>query len=179
MRTLQTELAGHKYAHVERERRWLAHPNRRPSLDGLPHVRIEDRYIDGARLRLRRMTDSATGAVSLKLGKKYETGDPLARPMVTTYLDAAEYALLETLPARPIVKRRYQLPGMAGPFSFDAFEGALAGLALIEIEMSDDASLRALDAPAWAGREVSADPDYEGGSLARNGMPKETAWPNF
>jgi CYTH domain-containing protein len=179
LRTLETEMAGHKYAHVERERRWLVHPDRAPALDGLAHVRIEDRYIEGTRLRLRRMTDSASGTVALKLGKKYECADPLARPMVTTYLTPAEYALLATLPARSLAKARYTLPGAAGLFSLDRFEGPLEGLALIEIEMPDDASLRALDTPGWAGRDVSADPAYEGGTLARHGLPQESPWPSF
>ena len=52
-----------KYAHIERERRFLVDPGKRPDLAGLSFVEIEDRYLDGTRLRLRRMRDSATGAV--------------------------------------------------------------------------------------------------------------------
>lgn len=178
MRTIETEMAALKYAHVERERRWLVHPDRRPSLDGAPHIRIEDRYIEGTRMRLRSMTDSASGTVSLKLGKKYETGDPLARPMVTTYLSRAEYDLLMTLPARPVAKRRYEVSEAAHLFSLDLFEGPLAGLELAEIEWPDDTALRALDPPGWAAREVTTDPRYEGGSLAHTGMPKENPWPS-
>jgi len=178
MRTLETEMAAHKSAHVERERRWLVHPDRRPSLENVPHIHIDDRYVDGTRLRLRSMTDSVSGATSLKLTKKYEAEDPLARPMVTTYLSQAEYDLLATLPARPITKRRYTVPGAARLFSLDRFEGPLAGLELIEIEWPDDAGLRALDSPGWAARDVSTDPRYEGGSLAHNGMPEENPWPS-
>lgn len=161
IRGLDDELADHKYSHVERERRFLVDPTARPDLDGRPSILIEDAYIDATRMRLRRMT--AAGRIVHKLTKKYEAADPGARPIVTTYLTEAEYGLLAVLPAHRLVKRRYAL----GTFSIDLFEGALAGLELAESEQPDDPSLRALVAPAWAIREVSADPNYEGGNLVR------------
>lgn len=166
MRGADDERRAPKYAHVERERRWLVDTALRPDLDGLPHILIEDRYITGTRMRLRRMTDSATGEQSLKLTKKYDCDDPLARPIVTTYLTAAEYDLLARLDARALAKRRYKLDG----FSLDRFEGALAGLELAEIEWPDDAGLRRLQPPPWAASEVSHDPRYQGGTLAEHGV---------
>ena len=109
MRGFSDEMCVPKYAHVERERRWLVDRNARPPLDGLPFVAIADRYIHGTRLRLRRMTDEGSGAQSLKLTKKYHCADPLARPIVTFYLAEDEHALLATLPADPLSKRRYRL----------------------------------------------------------------------
>jgi CYTH domain-containing protein len=162
IRGLDEELRALKYSHVERERRFLVDPVRRPDLTGRPHILIEDKYIDGTRMRLRRMIASDTGRIVLKLGKKYEGADPLARPMVTTYLTDAEYALLGGLAAHPLVKRRYPL----GAFSIDLFEGALVGLELAESGRPDAAALAALVPPDWALREVSEDPAYEGGTLA-------------
>lgn len=78
-----------KYARLERERRWLVDRTACPDLSAHAHVLIEDRYIDGTRLRLRRTTDSASGEQLFKLTKKYDTGDPLARPIVTAYLRAS------------------------------------------------------------------------------------------
>lgn len=172
MRTGADEAAAPKYAHVERERRWLVDPARAPA-PGAAHLLIEDRYIAGTRMRLRRMTDSASGAVALKLTKKYEAVDPLARAIVTAYLHEAEFALLAGLPGAMIVKRRFDLVAGGITYSLDRFEGALAGLALAEIEWPDDAGLRGLPAPPGAIREVSDDPRYQGGSLVASGIPKE------
>ena len=39
------------------------------------------------------------------------------------------------------------------------------------VERDPEAGLRALDAPAWAIRDVSQDPRYQGGTLVRDGIP--------
>jgi len=163
IRGIDEELRTRKYTHIERERRFLVDPARRPDLSGHPSILIEDRYIDGTRLRLRRMTASDTGRVVLKLTKKYETADPRAQPMVTAYLTDAEFALLAALPAQRLVKRRYAV----GSYSIDLFEGPLAGLELAESEQPDEAALAALAQPEWALREVSDDPRYSGGHLVQ------------
>ena len=69
-RGLDTEARDPKYARVEFERRWLVDASARPPLDGLSFTLIEDRYIEGTRLRLRRMARGARTV--LKLTKKYE-----------------------------------------------------------------------------------------------------------
>lgn len=154
-----------KYSLVERERRWLV-----AQLPPLPaaHRRIEDRYIIGTRLRLRRITDSETGAVQHKLTRKYDSADPAARPIVTAYLEAAEHAVVAALPAHVITKRRHRLDG----FSVDVFDGPLAGLVLAEREAADAASLAALPQPAWLGADVTQNPCYQGGHLAAHGLPE-------
>ncbi len=167
MRGGDEEARSPKYAHIERERRFLIDRASRPDLAGLPFVRIEDRYIEGTRLRLRRMRDSTTGLVVLKLTKKYEAADMLARQIVTAYLTEAEFDVFASLPAFPLSKRRYTVEAREGEFGIDLFEGALDGLELGEIELADDAALRALVAPSWAIADVSEDIRYEGGHLAR------------
>lgn len=173
MRTGDEEARSPKYAHIERERRWLMDPAQRPALPSA-YVLIEDRYITGTRLRVRRMTDSATGVTALKLTKKYDAADPRARPIVTTYLTSTEYMLFSSLPAAALTKRRFKL-GAANDltWSVDQFDLSLAGLELAEIEWPDDVGLRDLPSPPGAVREVSDDPRYEGGSLAINGFPGE------
>ena len=173
MRTLEDEARAPKYAQIERERRWLVRPDADPEAEALRCLLIEDRYVDGTRLRLRRMTDLATGERAHKLSRKYEAPDPLARPIVTAYLTSGEHAVFAALPARELSKRRYTVREGDRFFNVDRFEGTLAGLSLTEIEQEDDAALRILEPPQWAGREVSHDLCYQGGALARNGMPKE------
>ena len=172
MRTGTDEAERPKYAHVERERRWLVDAARWPVHNAVGHVLIEDLYIDGTVLRLRRMTDSASGNITRKLTKKYPTSDVRARPIVTAYLTDAEYAVFATLPARPLRKRRHVLPESAGGYSVDVFLGPLAGLVLAERECADDRTLAALAAPPWALREVTDDPAYAGGMLATTGRPE-------
>ena len=140
---------------------------RRPDLTDHRSILIEDRYIIGTRLRLRRMTDSVTGEAALKLTKKYEAADALARPIVTSYLDDAEYALLLQLPAMPLIKRRYPIHVPEGEIGIDIFEGALSGLQTAEIEIADDAALRAFAPPEWTIADISNDPRFQGGNLIR------------
>jgi CYTH domain-containing protein len=169
MRGGDDEVRSPKYAHIERERRFLVDRASRPDLAGLPFVQIQDRYIVGTRLRLRRMDDSATGLIVLKLTKKYEAADALARPIVTAYLADAEYEVFAALPALALSKRRYAVETPDGAFGIDLFEDALQGLELAEIELADDVALRALSTPPWAIADVSEDGRYEGAWLARLG----------
>lgn len=156
-----------KYALVERERRWLVPTDQLPALPAA-HRRIEDRYIVGTRLRLRRITDSESGAVQNKLTRKYESDDAVARPIVTAYLDAGEHSVVAALPAHFLVKRRHRL----GEFSIDLFEGPLAGLILAESEQPDAEALASLPLPAWLGTDVTDNPCYQGGNLAAHGLPE-------
>ena len=172
IRGLDTEAGDPKYARIEFERRWLVDPAAPPT-PGPFMTLIEDRYIDGTRMRLRRMSRPDLGEVKWKLTKKYECEDASARPIVTAYLTGAEYGLLCTLPARELVKRRYHLELNGRWWSLDLFEGARAGLALVEVEEANAEALAALVPPPWATKEVTHDPRYQGGSLAQsNAIPE-------
>jgi len=171
-RNLEAELVSGKYARPELERRWRADPALRPPVDDLASVVIEDRYLTGTRLRLRRMTRS-DGWSACKLTKKYETDRPETRPIVTAYLTETEYALFAALPAHPMRKRRYHVPIEGLYWSLDTFEGPLAGLELLEIEAPDETALAALVPPPWATKEVTHDPRYQCGSLAQTNLIPE------
>ena len=155
-----------KYAKLENERRFLVDAARLPDLAGLPFRRIEDRYLIGTRLRLRSMTDSATGARELKFCKKYPGDDPVSGPITNLYLGEAEHAVLAALPARVISKRRHRLDHDGRPFGVDVFEGELVGLVLCEAEAESREAILALTFPPWAAREVTADPFFTGGNLS-------------
>src|SRR5262245_64938384 len=101
-----------KYARPERERRFL--------LAGLPSgspvatVRIEDRYIEGTRLRLRKMTSiDRNGAMT---GEQYKLAQKLPAPdgspglITNVYLSAAEHGRLAALPAGVLRKTRHSYP---------------------------------------------------------------------
>lgn len=159
-----------KYAAVERERRWLC-----TGLPDLPVLRaeaIEDLYVDGSRLRLRRATPVGGGAPVLRLSKKADLA-PERRLITTLYLSPEEYALFEGLPGRVMRKTRHYYAGEGVTLSVDRFEGPLAGLFLAETEFADDAAMAAFPDPAFAVREVTDDPRYTGGELVRTGVPDE------
>ena len=173
IRGLDTETGEPKYARIELERRWLVDTAARPPLGGAWMTLIEDRYIDGSRMRLRRMSRPDLNEVKWKLTKKYECEDPAARPIVTSYLTEREYEVLAALPARPMRKCRYHLPIGDRFWSLDLFEGALAGLELVETEAIDEAELGELVPPGWATKEVTHDRRYQCGALAQtNAIPE-------
>lgn len=153
-----------KYAHVERERRWLlaAAPE---GLETERSLAITDRYLVGTRLRLRE-TLADDGAVVRKLGHKVRLGDgPDEIACTSVYLDDAEWAALSVLESRLLrkVRRRAHLDGV--PVSLDEFEGHCAGLVLLEVDRGDgpDTGLpAALDAVA----EVTSDGAFTGAELA-------------
>ncbi|TAJ56084.1 hypothetical protein [Brevundimonas sp.] len=160
-----------KYAAVERERRWLC-----AALPDLPVLRaedIEDLYVDGSRLRLRRATPVGGGEPILRLSKKADLA-PDRRLITTIYLTGAEYALFEGLPGRLMRKTRHYYAAAGATLSVDRFEGALAGLFLAEAEFGDDAAMAAFPDPAFALREVTDDPRYTGGALVLHGFPDGT-----
>ncbi|HEY4000042.1 MAG TPA: hypothetical protein VGO93_14300 [Candidatus Xenobia bacterium] len=148
----------HRYALIERERRFLV---RRPPPEAPSAVRhVFDRYIDGTRLRLRRMDGV------FKLGQKIPSmaGPPgLQGDLTNMYLSRAEYDVLSVLPAAIIRKTRHSFP----PLVLDVFEGHLTGLLIAEVEFDSDEAMAAFQPPAWCMREISMDPRYTGGVLAR------------
>jgi CYTH domain-containing protein len=141
-----------RYARLEDERRFVvaALP------DGAASPRlIEDRYVTGTRLRVRRVTDER-GTVC-KLGQKVHAGADRATAVwhTTMYLDDAEFAALAHLEGSALAKRRWSLPGGG---CADEFLGPLAGLVMVEGE-------RPFDAPP-SSVEVTDDGRYNGGALA-------------
>ncbi len=152
----------HKYARIERERRFLL--DRFPSADVVRIRRITDRYIDGTLLRLREQTDDG-GPATFKLTQKVPARASGAQQglITTIYLTKDEFGLLAQLPAKMLGKARYSVP----PFGIDIFEGALQGLRLAEAEFNSAAEAYALIVPDFILREVTNDERFTGGQLVR------------
>ncbi|WP_017932791.1 hypothetical protein [Nocardioides sp. Iso805N] len=151
-----------KYAHLETERRFL--------LGGLPDgvvgvSDIVDHYLDGTRLRLREVTrDRMTVR---KLSQKVRLAGPAVIAHTTLYLDDAEWALLSTLPARSLRKRRHHLVRDGRAIAVDEFAD---GTLVAEIDGGED---RPADPPAWLPviREVTDDEAFTGGGRAASVGP--------
>ncbi|TWB57961.1 CYTH domain-containing protein [Rhizobium sp. ERR 922] len=151
-----------KYARPEYERRFLLSDI--PDLSGIAFRLIEDLYLDGTRLRLRKII-CEDGNEQYKLCKK--SPGPSANPLaiVNIYLTSQEYDLLSALNGKGIRKRRYNIAS-SEYLCLDVFEGQLVGLVLCEIEAESVALLEAHALPHWIGRDVSDDPFFTGGNLA-------------
>ena len=147
-----------KYAHVERERRWLL-DGPPPFPDDARQVRIVDRYLTGTRLRLRETTE-VDGQVLRKLGHKVRIGEG-AREVAHTslYLDDAEWAVLGALPARTLTKTRTLVPLGVGHVAVDVHADGV-----VVAEIDGDGEIPA-DWPVV--REVTDDEAFTGAALAR------------
>ena len=163
-----------QYTLVERERRWLCRYVPRERV-----VRTEmvtDLYVTGTQLRLRDARPIDGGAPKLRFSRKADI-DAHTRLITSIYLPVAEFVVLAAaLPGVRIRKIRHTLHHLPGiQMSVDEFQDELAGLTLVEAEFETRDLLAAFPAPDFAMREVTDDPRFTGGSLARNGRPKDDA----
>ncbi len=151
-----------KYAHVERERRWLlAEMPQVP--DDAQQLRIVDRYLSGTRLRLREVTQPDQKVVR-KLGQKVRLRDDAAEVAHTSiYLDDAEWETLAVLPGDELTKTRTLVPYDGWTVALDVHAD---GTVLAEIDAGDGPAGE-LPVSYVVVREVSDDERYTGAALAR------------
>jgi CYTH domain-containing protein len=170
--TIPAVNVGSKYARAEIERRFL--------LAGVPDGaeigavrRIDDRYLDGTRLRLRRMAER-DGPTELKLTQKLAApdGQGLQGALTTIYLSEAEHAVLAALPGAHLAKSRLSI----GPYGVDVFAGHLDGLVLAEVEFASAADAAAFAPAAFCHAELTADRRFTGGELVRATRAQVAAW---
>jgi CYTH domain-containing protein len=150
-----------RYARVEREQRWVlrALPDERDR-----PVSIADLYLDGTRLRVRRM-ETETGVV-YKLGQKVrpEPANPGVVKLTNMYLSAEEYSTLIQVGGAEILKTRWRWTPGPRTLAVDEFQGRLGGLIMAEVELHPDE--RRLDDPPLAAADVTDDDRFSGGVLA-------------
>jgi hypothetical protein len=105
----------HKYARVERERRFLL--DRFPSAGVVRTRHMTDRYLDGTQLRLREQTDDG-GPATYKLTQKIpaRAGGAQQGLITTIYLTGEEFRLLAQLPAKMLSKVRHSVPPLVSTF---------------------------------------------------------------
>jgi CYTH domain-containing protein len=161
-------LAG-KWARLELERRFL--------VGLLPEGiaadrswRIDDRYITGTHLRLRRMERIDGGETIFKLGQKQVPSPPDYSTMMITsiVLSPGEYDVLARLQSLELHKVRHQVEHDDDrTYSVDVFAAHLSGLILAEVDFETPEEMeRPLELPPWVIREVSDEVQFTGGALA-------------
>ena len=157
-----------QYTRPEFERRFLVAPGEGwQSLVETYSKQFDDLYIRHSHLRLRTLTDSATGREFIKLSKKLVTGSPYEQLVGSIPLSPMEYEFIAALPGDQIRKVRYYHFHEGNVFSIDVFERELAGLVLCEVEAATLDALMRLVPPSYCAHEVTADPFFTGGSLSR------------
>lgn len=157
-----------KYTRVEYERRFLVSPRADwKSLVESYSKTFEDKYLQGARLRLRILTDSDTGRRVIKLNKKFESHSLYFQTVSRILLSSGEYELLDSLEGNRLRKTRYYHNYLGRVFSVDVFGGELDGLVLCETEAESFEELMLAEPPAYAKHEVTEDPFFTGGNLCR------------
>ena len=77
----------------------------------------------------------------------------------------AEAMLLMLCDGALVEKTRYRVPHGAHVWEVDAFHGDNAGLILAEIELGNETE--PFERPGWLGEEVTSDPRYYSGHLAK------------
>lgn len=160
------------YVAIERERRWLCREVPRAPI--LESEAITDVYVTGTRLRLREARPTGGGAPRLRLSRKADL-DPRTRLVTSIYLPEEEFAVLAAaLPGVRVEKLRHRLQPAAGAaLLVDEFRGELEGLILAEAAFETPERLASFAMPHFALREVTEDPRFTGGQLARSGLPKD------
>jgi CYTH domain-containing protein len=156
-------------ARVRRER-WFLLPSLPRALAQGVAALIEDRYIAGTGLNLRRtLTPGARTAGDgplLTLGQRVRAGSRRSeRITLTDQLSPDEYAALARLPADVLVWRRYEVRLASRQCAVDVFSGELKGLVLAEAAFSSPEETVAFPPPVYAVAEVTGDERFAEWSL--------------
>jgi CYTH domain-containing protein len=157
-----------KYSCIEFERRFLVRAVPANIAASSYDWRIVDRYIEGTRLRLRRMESHIGDQIQRKLTQKFsESAEPTIQTTITNiYLNEVEYRVLEALGGNEILKYRYVIDFQNHQFGIDVFGGRHSGLILSEVEGESELALKQLPLPKFAVRDVTGDRFFTGGALA-------------
>jgi CYTH domain-containing protein len=86
--------------------------------------------------------------------------------------DGAFERLWPLTEGRRLVKHRYSREADRGVvLELDVYDGALDGLAVLEVEFPSQEAAAAFTAPDWVGAEVTGDRAYANQTLALHGLP--------
>lgn len=151
----------------EIERKFLVSEVPDPTALG-PGARLRQGYLalDGAvEVRLR-LTD---GAATLTV----KAGAGLHRTEVEVPLTAADADdLWPSTAGRRVEKVRHRVAVTEGVVAeVDRYDGDLAGLWTVEVELPSEAAAAAFVPPAWFGNELTGDPRWSNAGLALDGRP--------
>ena len=143
-------------------------------LDEHPHERIRQGYFvigaDGTEARVRRGDGGCF--LTVKSGRG-QTRTEVELPIPQRAFDS----LWPLTRGRRVRKVRYHVPVDGGTAEVDVYRRKLKGLVVVEVEFNSEEEAAAFRAPDWFGEEVTGDERYSNQSLARHGLPEDTACP--
>lgn len=151
-----------KYANAEIERRWLVDLQAVGPLEAVAFRDIEDLYLPGTGLRLRKM-EQPSGKAVYKFCKKYGKASALSEPITNLYLSEAEYGLLAQISGHLLRKRRYAVAGGA----LDLY--GQGEFAVFEVEFKSEAEAVQYIPPSFVREEVTDNAFFSGAQLASRG----------
>ena len=130
------------------------------------HLQLFDNYIDGTRLRLRKIRDPYTKTWTWALQQHIRVdGDHGISKLSEIHLDEAEYEIFSRFEGREIRKNRYFHEVDQVSFTFDVYLGALFGLCTARVDFDSGASMETFMPPPFAIFEVSGDEFFNGEQL--------------
>ena len=140
-----------------------------PNLDEAKRTEVRQGYIthptDAVEMRLRQK--NATFVMTFKSGEgtvRTERETEISQAQFDTFWPETE--------GRRVEKIRWSAALPEGlTFELDVFEGALAGLVLVEVEFDTLAAAEAFQPPHWFGADVTDDKRYKNKNMAVNGLP--------
>lgn len=101
-------------------------------------------------------------------------GAGLERDEVEVAIDATAFAdLWRVAGARHLEKTRHRVDLDGLTAELDLYAGALAGLAVVEVEFASRQEAEAFDPPDWFGVELTGEAAWSNAALARNGAPPD------
>ena len=137
---------------------------------GARPILIEQVYLQTTETApVRRVRRSVSGGRAVHRYAEKRALGGIVREERETVIDSAEYRRLlkEADPARrPIRKTRHVFDFAGHTLELDVFEGALAGLALLEIELEDEDETAEIPPELGPVEDVSEDPRYLNWNLA-------------
>jgi CYTH domain-containing protein len=129
------------------------------------HLQIFDNYIDGTRLRVRKIRDPYEDRWTYILQQRHVVSDGTETRSVEMYLDDREVSILNTYMGREIRKNRYFHEFDLTSFAFDVYLGALKGLATAKVEFDTQEAFDVFQRPEFALAEITNDPFFSGENL--------------
>ena len=144
-------------------------------IEGLPepltpasaHLQVFDNYIEGTRLRLRKVRDpySNTWTYALQQHIYAHDGETGPAKMAELHLNDLEYGVFEGLEGNEIRKNRYYHEYDQVSFTFDVYLGRLFGLNTARVDFDSERVMEEFVSPPFAIFEVTGDPFFRGDDL--------------
>lgn len=154
-----------KTAQLELHRLFLIDALPEPLSLASSHLQILDRYIEGTRMRLRRVRDPSSNQSTWILQQRFVSLNGSETRLAEIHLNAQEYALFERFGGPEIRKNRYFHEFDRVGMAFDLYLGPLHGLMMARAEFETRENVDDFETPGFAIIEVTEEPFFSGENL--------------